>query len=256
MSLTLKLALSPLLVVQALRTRARVPRLPEATGPRRGTAGSGAATLRVLIVGDSSAAGVGVATQRDALAGQLGRELARRIDSRVTWQLLARSGITTAQALAMLAAENPAPSDVAVVVTGVNDVVDQVPSFRATRSREQLANTLRNRIGVQHVVFCPLPPIHQFPALPQPLRWAMGADARRHNHVLHEWVQHRAATLGDTSCPDFSDLQLNRGVMAHDGFHPGEPAYRQVAHALAQHIAAEVWPRLTHRITHNTQETA
>ena len=57
-----------------------------------------------------------------------------------------------------------------------------------------------------------------------------------------------------------SGLQLNRGVMAHDGFHPGERAYRQVAHALAQHIAAQVWPRLTHmithKITHKTQATA
>lgn len=256
MSLTLKLALSPLLVAQALRTRARVPRLPEAAGPRRGTAGSGAALLRVLIVGDSSAAGVGVATQRDALAGQLARELAPRINGRVMWQLLARSGITTAQALAMLAVEHPEPADVAIVVTGVNDVVDQVPSQRATRSREQLANTLRNRIGVQHVVFCPLPPIHQFPALPQPLRWAMGADARRHNRVLHDWVQQRAATMGDASCADMSDLQLNRGVMAHDGFHPGERAYRQVAHALAQHIAARVWPQLTHKPRPDHQETA
>ena len=256
MSLTLKLALSPLLVAQALRTRARVPRLPEAAGPRRGTAGTGEALLHVLILGDSSAAGVGVATQREALAGQLARELASRIGTRVLWQLLARSGITTAQALALLAAEHPAPADVAIVVTGVNDVVDQVPSFRATRSREQLANALRNRVGVQHVVFCPLPPIHQFPALPQPLRWAMGADARRHNRVLHEWVDHRAATLGDASCPDFSDLQLNRGVMAHDGFHPGERAYRQVAHALAQHIAAQVWPKLTHKTRQDNQETA
>ncbi len=245
MSLTLKLALSPLLVAQALRTRARVPRLPEAAGPRRGTVGTGDACLRVLIVGDSSAAGVGVATQREALAGQLAGELATRIAGRVQWQLLARSGLTTAQTLALLQAESPTAADVAIVVTGVNDVVDQVPSYRATRSREQLANTLRNRIGVQHVVFCPLPPIHQFPALPQPLRWAMGADARRHNRVLHEWVQHRAATLGDASCADMSDLQLNRAVMAHDGFHPGERAYRQVAHALALHIAANVWPRLT-----------
>ena len=244
MSLTLKLALSPLLVAQALRTRARVPRLPEAAGPRRGTVGTGEALLRVLIVGDSSAAGVGVATQREALAGQLAGELAARIAGRVQWQLLARSGLTTAQTLALLQAESPTAADVAIVVTGVNDVVDQVPSYRATRSREQLANTLRNRIGVQHVVFCPLPPIHQFPALPQPLRWAMGADARRHNRVLHEWVQHRAATLGDASSADMSDLQLNRAVMAHDGFHPGERAYRQVAHALAMHIAAHVWPRL------------
>ena len=63
MSLALKLALSPLLVAQALRTRARVPRLPEAAGAREGVHGRGATRLRLLIAGDSSAAGVGVTTQ-------------------------------------------------------------------------------------------------------------------------------------------------------------------------------------------------
>ena len=67
MSLTAKLLLSPVLVAQAVVTRGRMPRLPEAAGPRQGEVGSGP-LLRLLIVGDSSAAGVGVAQQRDALS--------------------------------------------------------------------------------------------------------------------------------------------------------------------------------------------
>ena len=75
MSLALKLMLSPVLVAQALRTRARLPRLPEPDGARQGVHGSGP-RLRVLITGDSSAAGVGVISQREALAGQLSAALA------------------------------------------------------------------------------------------------------------------------------------------------------------------------------------
>ena len=51
MSLAVKLALSPLLVLQALRTRARLPRLPEAEGERDGVFGDGP-SLRLLIAGD------------------------------------------------------------------------------------------------------------------------------------------------------------------------------------------------------------
>jgi hypothetical protein len=40
-SLTAKLLLSPVLVAQALTTRARLPRLPEAAGPRQGEVGRG-----------------------------------------------------------------------------------------------------------------------------------------------------------------------------------------------------------------------
>ena len=244
MSLTVKLALSPLLVAQAVWARRRLPRLPEPEGAREGQVGAARATaLRLLITGDSSAAGVGVVTQREALATQLAARAAEACGARVQWQLLARSGLTTAQTLGLLQSELPcggAQPDVAVVVTGVNDVVDQVPSQRAVLARESLANWLRNAHGVQHVVFAPLPPIHHFPGLPQPLRWVAGADALRHNAALSRW----AASRGDVSCVDM-EMPLNRGVMAADGFHPGEPVYRYCAAVIAQHLAANVWPALS-----------
>lgn len=231
MSLTAKLVLSPLLVAQALLTRARLPRLPEAVGERAGTVGRGA-LLRLLIVGDSSAAGVGVAWQHEALAQPLAARLAAEAGVRVHWRLLARSGLTTRQTLALLCEQGGLHADMAVVVTGVNDVVDQVPSHRAVSAREALGNWLRNGAGVQHVVFAPLPPVHQFPGLPQPLRWMAGADARRHNLALRRWVQ----TRSDVSCVDM-EMPLNRGVMASDGFHPGARVYRYCAAAIAEHLA-------------------
>jgi lysophospholipase L1-like esterase len=239
MSLTAKLLLSPLLVAQALYARARVPRLLEAAGERAGVAGQqhAAAPLSLLVAGDSSAAGVGVAHQREALAQPLATTLAAAVGRPVRWRLVARSGLTTAQTHALLikhAAEGTLlEADFALVVTGVNDVVEQVPSHRAVAAREALANWLRNACGVRHVAFAPLPPVHHFPGLPQPLRWVAGADARRHDRAMAEW----AATRGDVTYVPL-ELQLNRGVMASDGFHPGARAYRQVSHDLALHLAA------------------
>jgi lysophospholipase L1-like esterase len=238
MSLALKLALSPLLVAQAVGTRRRIPRLPEPGGERRGTVGQGP-RLGLLVAGDSSAAGVGVVTQRQALAVQLAAAIARACRAQVHWRLVARSGLNTAQTLALLREQPHELADVAVVCTGVNDVVEQVPSHHAVRARDALANHLRNVLGVQHVVFAPLPPIHHFPGLPQPLRWVAGSDARRHNAALARW----AATRGDVSLVPM-EVPLNRGVMAEDGFHPGAPVYRYTAVAIAQHVAAQVHPRL------------
>jgi lysophospholipase L1-like esterase len=238
MSLTAKLVLSPLLVAQALRTRARIPRLPEAAGPRHGSVGDDhAPPLSLLITGDSSAAGVGVVHQRDALAPRLAQEIATRAGRRVHWRLLAQSGLTTAQTLALLQREHPAAGagghfDIAVVVTGVNDVVDQVPSHRAVAQREALANRLRNGLGAAHVVFAPLPPVHLFPGLPQPLRWVAGRDAHRHDRALRDWT----ATRSDVSRVEI-ELPLNPSLMADDGFHPGPTVYRITAHAIALHVA-------------------
>jgi len=252
-SLALKLALSPLLVAQALRTRSRVPRLAEPAGARDGVIGRGAARLRLLLAGDSSAAGVGVTTQDDALAGQLLPLLAKRCATQVQWMLCARTGLTTAQTFHVLRAAELPVFDLAVIVTGVNDVVDQVASTRAVVARDGIANLLRNRVGAQHAVFCPLPPIHQFPALPQPLRWMAGADAQRHNRALRHWAAERGARCGDVSTLDLRHVHLSHANMASDGFHPGKPVYRAVAEALAEHIAREVMPRL--RLETRNEET-
>jgi lysophospholipase L1-like esterase len=240
MSLAIKLALSPLLVAQAVAVRRRASVLPEAAGPREGRVGRGP-TLSLLVAGDSSAAGVGVPTQQQALAAPLARLLAEDAGVRVHWRLVARTGLTTAGVHALVREHaGAAPlADVAVVVTGVNDVAEQVPSMRALAHREAFANWLRNAAGVRHVVFAPLPPMGRFAGLPQPLRWVAGHDARRHDAALAAWAQDRQ----DVSRAPI-DLALNRGVMAPDGYHPGEPVYRQCAVAIARHLTAEVLPSL------------
>lgn len=238
MSLAIKLALGPLLLLQALHTRRTTPKLPEADGPRQGLVGQGAGVVGLLIVGDSSAAGVGVASQDEALAGRLSRALAQRLDQRVRWQLCARSGITSAQAHSLL--DEAGPADVAVVVTGVNDVIDQVRPARALAAREQLLQALRQRTGIRHAVMTPVPPMQRFVGLPQPLRWLAGRDAAAHGRALAAWAVQRA---GVSHLP--FDLPLDDAtLLASDGFHPGAPLYRLWGDALAEHIATDVWPRL------------
>jgi len=232
MSLALKLVLAPLLVAQAMRTRQRAPVLPEAAGARQGRIGPAEGALRLLIAGDSSAAGVGVAHQDQALAGHLSRALHRLAARPVQWALHARSGLTTHQVFALLRAQALAPADVAVVLTGVNDLIDLVPSRRAVQQRAEMADWLLAEGRAAHVVFAPLPPVHRFPLLPQPLRRVMGADARRHDEALARW----AATRSDVSHIHIH-FELGPEAMAEDGFHPGEPVYRACGEALAAHIA-------------------
>jgi lysophospholipase L1-like esterase len=232
-ALAAKIALAPLLLAQAIATRRRAPVLPEAAGPREGLLGGAAAVpLRVLVAGDSSAAGVGVAAQEKSIIGHFVRALHRGTGRPVAWALRARTGLTTRAVHALLADAPPFAADVAVVITGVNDVIEQVSTRRALRDRIALADWLRGA-GVGHVVFAPLPPMHRFPLLPEPLRRVMGGDARRHDAALARW----AATRSDVSHPAFV-VELDAAGMASDGFHPGEPVYRACGEALAAHVAA------------------
>jgi lysophospholipase L1-like esterase len=228
-NIAVKLTLGPLLLAQGAWTRRRTPRLPEAAGEREGECGEGP-PLRLLIVGDSSGAGVGVDTQAQALAGHLTRALAAG-GRRVRWQLVARSGVTTAQALELVKQVRPRPAELAVAVLGVNDVVEQVPGPRAIEARAALTDWLRLQCGVRHVAHASLPPMHQFPALPQPLRALMGREARAHDRALARWC----ATRDDATHVPMG-VMLGRPMMARDGFHPGEPVYRHCGEALARHL--------------------
>ena len=226
--------LAPLLLAQAMTTRRRAPVLPEAGGARSGRLGDDVrSAIRILIAGDSSAAGVGVGDQTEAVAGHLVRALHRASDRPVAWTLRARAGLTTRGVHALLRAEPPAPVDIAIVVTGVNDVTGQIPAWRALGHRRALADWLLDDGLARHVVFAPLPPMHRFPLLPEPLRRVMGGDAVRHDRAMARW----AATRSDVSHAEI-ELDLHAGVMASDGFHPGEPVYRTCGEALGRHAAA------------------
>lgn len=242
MSLALKLVLLPLLVAQARATRRGAPVLPEAEGPRAGCVGDGPAALRLLIAGDSSAAGVGVAHQHMALAGHLTHELHRRTSAAVHWSLHARSGYTTRRVHELLRAAPLSSVDVALIVTGVNDVIEQVPAPRAVRHRAELADWLLGDGLAEHVVFAPLPPLGRFPVLPEPLRRVVGADARRHDDAMSRWAATQSRV---THVP--VEVELDASALAADGFHPGEPVYRCCGSAFAEHIATRVWPTLQER---------
>ncbi|HXD05262.1 MAG TPA: SGNH/GDSL hydrolase family protein [Burkholderiaceae bacterium] len=236
-----KLALGPVLLWQARGVRQRALILPEPEGEREGVVqGAAASALRLLIVGDSSAAGVGCRTQDEALAGHLSQMLMHASGRTVHWQLVARSGVASPRAVTLLDEHTLRESDVAVVVVGVNDVAEQLPIAAALAARETLVQRLRERSRVRHVVFAPLPPMHQFPLLPQPLRTFAGREARRLNAAQAAWAARQQAVTH----VHIDDVQLGPHNMAADGYHPGPAVYRHCAQAIAQHIAQRVLPGL------------
>jgi lysophospholipase L1-like esterase len=237
-----KAVLGPLLYAQAFRLRRSVIELPEAAGGRAGNAGAGATRLRLLIAGDSAAAGVGAATQDEALAGQLARALAEQGGFAVRWQLVARTGARSEDVLRMLMDEALRRADIGVVLAGVNDIAKNVPLRKALRKRGEIAAVMRQRAGVRQVVFSALPEMEKFPALPQPLAWYAGRHARHYNAVQARWA---AGLEGVSHAP--MDGVMDPSLMAGDGFHPGPGLYAKVAQRLAAHIIDEAVPRLRKR---------
>jgi lysophospholipase L1-like esterase len=211
------IALGPLMLCQGAYVRCVTPKLPEAEGLREGLAGEGN-LLRLLVLGDSAAAGVGVSSQEDALAGHMAAALRGKFQ--VQWKLEARTGATTRSAVQRIR-EMPADKFDAVVVSlGVNDVTSGRRVSAWLAEINELAGLLRVKFGAAFILFSGLPPMHSFPALPQPLRWYLGARARMFDRGLRLW------TLTQPNCEHMRPPGSSyAGMMAADGFHPGPAMY-------------------------------
>jgi len=227
-----KYALAPVLAAQGIALRRRALILPEPDGPRAGVTGNGA-PLRLLILGDSSAAGVGASHQNEALSGRLVAALSPH--RRVHWQLEARTGRTTAQALRHVNTMPESQFDVVVTALGVNDVTSGMARRRWLRQQANMLATLRSRYGAGRILVTGVPPLGRFPLLPPLLRRVLGAEARRFDAGLAALC---AGMNGVRHMP--FDLDFDPAQMARDGFHPGPPAYAAWSAALAEVILEDV----------------
>ena len=222
------IALAPILLWQGRKVRQRTLRLPEAAGARAGSLGQGL-PLRVLLLGDSAAAGVGVSRQEDALAGQLAAQLSS--EYQVAWQLLAESGLKCQQLLSKLDDLTVQPYDCVVLSIGVNDVTAGTKDQQWLAQLKQLQERLRRDFNVQHIFISAIPPMQYFTALPAPLSGYLGRRAQRLNRLTAQ-----LAERGDGLYFMSIELGVDPQMLAADGFHPSGQAYRLWAEQIAARI--------------------
>jgi lysophospholipase L1-like esterase len=221
-------SIGPLMFAQGMLVRKYAAELPEATGPRAGVVGNGK-PLRVLVLGDSSAAGVGVDTQDEAIAGQLAAQLADHFQ--VTWELLAKTGATTKSHTQALIEQVEGKFDAAMICLGVNDVTHGVNLKVWLKQQTKLLDILEEKFGVQQIYVSGVPPVKYFPLLPQPLRWFLGRRADRFDHWLEELLATRQNCHHiPLAFPDDASL------MASDGYHPKAGVYQEWAGWVADRI--------------------
>lgn len=225
----LALVASPVLVHQGRQVRRDTPVLPEAEGPRRGVEGRGE-QMALLVLGESTAAGVGVVTQADGLARALAAELAGRLAGGVAWQVMARTGITARSALERLVPRLGTDRyDLILVALGMNDVLRLRPRRAWQRDLAGLLAALEPHLRPDgRIILAGIPDLSRFPSLPRPLRTVLALHARGLDRGLaRAAAQVPAASHAPAppiSGPDF---------FAADRFHPSAQGYLQWARHLA-----------------------
>lgn len=234
----LTLPLLPVLLPLAWHTRRTAVRLPVAQGDAHGVAGEAFAAepLRLLLIGESTVAGVGVTHLDQALAACLASALAAHLQRPVSWRALGENGITAVQACERLLPQALAePVDLALLVFGVNDTTHLTSSARWQASMAAMAEALVGRGAL--VAFSAVPPLQHFHALPWLLRMLMGWRAR----LLDRELRALAGRLAAQHCA--LDLRFEAQYLAEDGYHPSALGYRQWAEGLAVHFSRLLQPR-------------
>ncbi|MEN3309906.1 MAG: hypothetical protein V7603_6108 [Micromonosporaceae bacterium] len=232
------------LVGQARLARHTIPRAeapPPRSDGRYGTEYPGK-PLRMAVLGDSTAAGMGVDRPRDTPAALLACGLAERLHRPVLVRNVAVAGSLSAGLVPQRELAIPWRPDVAVILVGGNDVTHRIPFPVAVGYLAESVRELR-AVGCQ-VVVGTCPDLGTIRPIQPPLRWL----ARRWSRQLaaaqtYAVVEAGAATvsLADLVGPTF---YASPGLMfSADRFHPSADGYATAAAAiLPTLIAAAVGP--------------
>lgn len=245
------IALAPVYLYQGIKLKKTALRLPEAEGERHGSmtittneslSGENKESLNLMLVGDSSAAGVGVSSQQQALAGQLLDQLQQlpiiqQKYSRLDWSLQATSGHTSFDTLRRLYVL-PTPQstvDMMIIMVGVNDTTSNVSITDWQQRLSEIISLSKRKFGSKNIIFPCLPPMQNMPAIPSPLNKLLGLKTQVMNDKLIEVCDQFEAVTALPIKFENTGLQAEQ-LFAEDGFHPNSEAYTFLAIKLARTI--------------------
>jgi lysophospholipase L1-like esterase len=196
---------------------------------------SSAPTLRLVLLGDSAAIGVGVEWLSETVGGQLARMLAEGSPETGERHVLlssvgvagSRSTDLATQVARALLGDKP---DVAVILIGANDAT-------GLRSPEEAAEHLgaavrRLREARVEVVVGTCPDLGAVRSIAPPLRQIAGLLGRRVAKAQARAVVEAGGVVVDLGEETGAVFRADAGTLCYDGYHPSADGYRVWAHAL------------------------
>jgi lysophospholipase L1-like esterase len=214
------LPFAPFLYLQGQYVRRKVGRLPDAEGDTAGKFGSENDSAKLLVIGESTAAGVGARTHETALAGQFARFLSRKVGKSVHWHVIGKSGITVKETIQELVPKIPDEKfDYILIALCGNEVLKLRSPRTFRRDMLQLLGILEEKNPNATVFITNAPAVRLSPVLPQPIKFILGHLSALHDRNAKEFTAPLKNVLyfpqPDAVTEDFFA----------DGIHPSEKGY-------------------------------
>ena len=214
------LPFAPFLYLQGQYVRRKVGRLPDASGELHGKFAGGAESVKLLVLGESTAAGVGASTHETGLAGQFAKFLGEKIGKSVEWQVVGKSGITVKRTIAELVPLIPDEKFDYIMLALCGNEVLSLRSPRAfRRDMRRLIAILKEKNADATFFMTNAPAIRLSPILPFPIKFILG-----HLSAMHD-ANAREFTAEMTRVFYFHQPSSVPEDFFADGIHPSEKGY-------------------------------
>jgi lysophospholipase L1-like esterase len=240
----LSIPLLPIMYFQGKRVRKNIPRLPEAGLNTTGATAAGTAPpIRLLALGESTIAGVGVQDHAEGFTGRLSELLAGQTGRQVQWQVVAKSGYAAKDVYRKLVPDIPQePFDCIVIGLGGNDTFYLTSPLGFRRDMGLLVRSLRERFPDTPIVIAALPPVGAFPGLPGLVRGGLGILVHLHSLAIRPMPLRFPGVYFPGRPLRVSDL-LQSGYtqsdLFSDGIHPSALTYRLWAEETLRFMTAK-----------------
>jgi lysophospholipase L1-like esterase len=192
--------------------------------------------IKVVLLGDSSAAGYGVEQVRQTPGAHLASGLAEAAERRVYLRSVAVVGAQSRDLASQVDLGLTLEPDVAVILIGVNDVTHSRP---ASESARLLSDAVRRlRAAEVEVVVGTCPDLGTVRPIPHPLRWIARRLSRQLAAAQTVGVVERGGrtvSLGTLLGPEFA--LRPKDMFSPDGFHPSAHGYARAAAAMLPALA-------------------
>ena len=226
----------PAYVWQGVGVRLRTERMLPAEGPVIHEIAGAGEPVRLLVIGDSSAASVGIGRTADGLAARLGAALAAATGRPVAWRAAGFNSATAGQLRDFVVPNLPWQdwTDI-VVAVGTNDMKNFHSARRFRREFGGLLYALKARFPRARIVWSPVIDMRQVPALPPLLAKILEIRAAVVNEAGERLCAERGAVAATRLPVDDPAAGFSR-----DGFHASEAGYAAWAAHLAPVIIARI----------------
>jgi len=220
--------LFPLLWYQGMRLKREVPRLPLPGDSPFGICKGKDKEFKILGLGESPMAGVGIAKHSLTLTGLTAVKLNKLLGCSVKWEILAESGLSLKNLNKLIGEQLGKNADLVLVSMGGNDVFQLTPPWVWKNNINTCVKLLFEKENKPLILFSPVPPVGRFPAIPNPLRITFSFWGLLLQASLAQTINSMDnAYLLDERFPEGKEYYLE------DGIHPSPLAYDPWSEKLA-----------------------